>query len=132
MISSPRGPPAWAGRAERIIGETAAGRNGGVAAGPTLERPVLGDPVKQVMVEGVHAGERHVGIGGEIGRDHETRRRIAPFLPAIKLEMEQGIDPRRRDVGILLQVPAGIENRIGISSLAPAPLSVMQLRIYAG
>ncbi|ACG76897.1 conserved hypothetical protein [Phenylobacterium zucineum HLK1] len=74
--------------------------------------PALGAAGGQVVGEGVHLGLGDVRIELEVVAHREAGAGIAPLAPAGDQEVVQRVGPRRGDVGVVGQVPLGVELRL--------------------
>ena len=88
------------------------------------------------MLQRIDAGRRDVGVVREIARSVEQAVRVAPFVPAERVEVRARIDAGRCHVGIVEQVMLRVEavhhvadRRVGGAALRPAELHEVRERI---
>lgn len=82
------------------------------------------------MRQRVNADSRNVRVVLQIPRGIKAGMAATPFRGAVANVVDERVDTGGGHVGVLLEIPVGVEERVGIASLEASLVEVMQGRLH--
>ena len=112
--SRPPAPTMRSGRGRKKSGEHATSLWQEPSSSDRINHPSLCCAMSQIMAQSLEAGRFHIWIAGEIFSRIESGMRRTPFTRANLDVMDQRMKTGTGHIAIVVEIPCGIEKRIGI------------------